>query len=50
MGEPIPSNVGISIAESIGNRGERGELKHQYPQEKKTIVIPKVVASEMGGA
>jgi hypothetical protein len=28
MGEPIPSNVGISIAEYIGNRGERGELKH----------------------
>ena len=28
MGEPILDNTRISITEYIGNRGERGELKH----------------------
>ena len=31
-------------------RGTRGTETSKYPEEKKTIVIPKVVASEIGGA
>ena len=31
-------------------RGTWGTETSKYPEEKKTIVIPKVVASEIGGA
>ena len=31
-------------------RGTRGTETSKYPEEKKTIVIPKVVASEIGTA
>ena len=31
-------------------RGTRGTETSKYPEEKKTIVIPRVVASEIGGA
>ena len=31
-------------------RGTRGTETSKYPEEKKTIVIPKVVASEIGVA
>ena len=31
-------------------RGTRGTETSKYPEEKKTKVIPKVVASEIGGA
>ena len=31
-------------------RGTRRTETSKYPEEKKTIVIPKVVASEIGGA
>ena len=31
-------------------RGTRGTETSKYPEEKKTIVIPKVVASEIGAA
>ena len=31
-------------------RGTRGTETSKYPEEKKTIVIPKVVASEIGEA
>ena len=31
-------------------RGTRGTETSKYPEEKKTTVIPKVVASEIGGA
>ena len=28
MGKPVKSNILTSITESIGNRSERGEVKH----------------------
>ena len=31
-------------------RGTRGTETSKYPEEKKTIVIPRVVASEIGAA
>ena len=31
-------------------RGTRGTETSKYPEEKKTIVIPRVVASEIGPA
>ena len=31
-------------------KGTRGTETSKYPEEKKTIVIPKVVASEIGEA
>jgi hypothetical protein len=47
MGQPIPSNVGILSAEHIGRIGLTGGTEtSKYPQEKKTIVISLVVASE----
>jgi hypothetical protein len=40
MGQPIPSNVGISATESIGcMRLTRGTETSKYPVEDKTIVI-----------
>ena len=40
-----------SYTESIGiERGTRGTETSKYPEEKKTKVIPKVAASEMGTA
>ncbi len=39
------------MAEYIGHeRATRGTETSKYPEEKKTTVIPKVAASEMGGA
>ena len=39
-----------SMAEYIGHeRATRGTETSKYPEEKKTTVIPKVAASEMGG-
>jgi hypothetical protein len=47
MGQPIPSNVGISPAEYIGwEKLTRGTETSKYPEEEKTIVISRVVASE----
>jgi hypothetical protein len=47
MGQPIPSNVGISATESIGCKKQtRGTETSKYPVEEKTIVIFLVVASE----
>jgi hypothetical protein len=41
MGKPIPSNVGIVRSEYIGSDSEtRGSETSQYPEEKKTTVIP----------
>ncbi len=34
----------------VKGRRTRGTETSKYPQEKKEISIPKVVASEMGGA
>ena len=49
MGQPGPSNVGPSPAESIGGmKTTEGTETSKYLQEKKTTVIPKVAASEMG--
>ena len=51
MGQPGIRN-GMSLhAESIGmQRYTRGTETSKYPEEKKTTVIPVVVASEMGTA
>ena len=50
MGEPSSRNGLLSIAEYIGyERATRGIETSKYPEEKKTKVIPKVVASEIGG-
>ena len=47
MGQPIPSNVGISATEYIGcKKLTRGTETSKYPVEDKTIVISLVVASE----
>jgi hypothetical protein len=47
MGQPIPSNVGISATEFIGcKKLTRGTETSKYPEEEKTIVISLVVASE----
>ena len=51
MRELSTSNIVLSCNESIVTRGEPGELKHLSTRRKrKQIVIPKVVASEIGGA
>ena len=49
MGEPSSRNGLLSITETIGyERATRGIETSKYPEEKKTKVIPKVVASEIG--
>ena len=51
MGKPGGSNVPSSVNESIVHeKGTRGTETSKYPEEKKTKVIPKVVASEIGRA
>ena len=51
MGEPSSRNGLLSITETIGyERATRGIETSKYPEEKKTKVIPKVVASEIGTA
>ena len=49
MGEPSTSHVVLPTPECIGRvEGTRGSETSQYPKEEKTIVIPRVVASEIG--
>ena len=51
MGQPFPGNAGKQRSEFIGPLSEtRGSETSQYPEEKKTIVIPQVAASERGTA
>ena len=51
MGEPFPGNAGKLPPEYIGWREPtQGSETSQYLQEKKTKVIPRVAASEMGKA
>jgi hypothetical protein len=51
MGKPIWSHIQIFTVEYIGRESEtRGSETSQYPEEKKTPVIPPVVASERGTA
>ena len=51
MGKPIQRHGWILEAEYIGLQSEtRGSETSQYPEEKKTTVIPSVVASESGTA
>ena len=51
MRELSTVNTVLSYTESIGVvRGTRGTETSKYPEEKKTTVIPRVVASEIGGA
>ena len=47
MGQPILEKSGILPVEKRVMR-TRGTETSQYPEEKKTIVIPQVVASERG--
>ena len=51
MGEPGWSNVQSPYSEYIAiQEGTRGTETSKYPEEKKTEVIPLVVASERGSA
>ena len=51
MGEPGTRNGVSSIAEYIGYARVTWRTEtSKYPEEKKTIVIPSVAASERGGA
>ena len=47
MGKPGTGNTVSLIAEYIGNKGERGELKHLSTlRKRKQLVISLVVVSE----
>ena len=49
MGKPSWRRVQLPAPEYIGRaEGTWGSETSQYPQEEKTIVIPVVVASELG--
>ena len=49
MGKPSWSHVQLPLPEHIGQlEGTWGSETSQYPQEEKTKVIPRVVASEIG--
>lgn len=49
MGKPSWSHVQLPALELIGRvEGTWGSETSQYPQEEKTTVIPRVVASEIG--
>ena len=51
MRELNANNLALSYTESIGvARGTQGTETSKYLEEKKTKVIPKVVASEIGAA
>ena len=51
MGKPVIRNSMASMSESIAHeRGTRRTETSKYPEEKKTKVIPRVAASERGGA
>ena len=49
MGQPIQKEFWISMTKRSW-RQTRGTETSKYPEEKKTIVIPQVVASERGKA
>ena len=49
-GETHMSKPHVSYSQYITVGREPGELKHKYPEEKKENSIPRVAASEMGGA
>ena len=49
MGKPTAGNAAVPMTEYIGHEERtRGSETSQYPEEKKTKVIPLVVASESG--
>jgi hypothetical protein len=49
MGKPTAGNAAVPFTEYIGGEEQtRGSETSQYPEEKKTRVIPLVVASERG--
>ena len=51
MGKPGWGNAQSLLPEHIGQREGTGGIEtSQYPEEEKTTVIPKVVASEIGRA
>ena len=45
MGQPLRKEI-----PDLSGRRTRGTETSKYPEEKKTIVIPQVVASERGAA
>jgi hypothetical protein len=49
MGQPIQEEFWIFLSKRTRRR-TRGTETSKYPEEKKTIVIPQVVASERGVA
>jgi hypothetical protein len=49
MGQPIQKQFWIFLSKRT-RRQTRGTETSKYPEEKKTIVIPQVVASERGVA
>ena len=51
MGKPVICNRMTPMSEYITHEGgTRGTETSKYPEEKKTKVIPRVAASESGGA
>ena len=50
MGKPTAGNAAVPLTEFIGGTERtEGSETSQYLEEKKTRVIPRVVASESGG-
>ncbi len=51
MGKPGADNSASFHAEFIGEKGERGEVKHlSTPRKRNQLEIPSVAASERGTA
>ena len=51
MGKPVPAIPEHSCLNKIGYESDTGGSEtSQYPEEKKTTVIPRVVANEKGTA
>ena len=51
MGKPGESHVSSPLTESIGQAEPTGRTEtSKYPEEKKSYEIPRVAASETGGA
>ena len=49
MGQPSPGNAGLSHTESIGVRGERGEVKHLSTPRKRNQVRDSLSSGERTG-
>ncbi len=49
MGQPSPGNAGLSYTESIGVRGERGEVKHLSTPRKRNQIRDSLSSGERTG-